>query len=560
MVCLFAQFSTAQNRLFNNLYNTSKADVFYGLAVQDSNFYCFGGIVDTQNQRMYFNKVDYFGSILSAKEYFVDSTTYLGIEDPIIHNNKIYGCSYHYPEGYAVPILYVLNLEGDTLATHSYDFGIKVTAYKGFMDSEKNLVFTCNILDTFPPNVDDDLFIMKLDTLGNLLWHKKYGGWENDCGFGVVNTPDSGYLVAGFTTQQPNTNADPYLLKLDINGNLEWERWYPSLGGDNVKISALSNGNYMLYGTYDTTQSLTDDLSRMMEVDENGDIIWEKIYDFSTGVYDGLLDFFELDDGYVFLGDHRISGEQAGNLFKTDFNGNIIWRRQYQPRSTGSLVADIEPLPNGDMVVAGFVMPDANHSQDAWLMRLNCLGYDKLPYANFYFPSDTIFTSDSISVLNLGMHGDEFIWSFGDGNGTYQDSDIEQISLQIGPVGHVYTDTGWFVIEQWAVSCTDTSYHSDSIYVQAKPVVPNPPLEQGFALYPNPTSQQFTLQYYNGDSSSNYQVLLYNSQGKLVFQEEFNSLALANGVSIYIQEYAAAHYLGEIWADKKVHSFRVIKE
>jgi len=82
-----------------------------------------------------------------------------------------------------------------------------------------------------------DCWILKLDGNGNLVWQKTLGGTNNDVAFSITKTIDGGYAVAGFSasndsdvTGHHGTSAtdDYWVVKLDSNENMQWEK---SLGG-----------------------------------------------------------------------------------------------------------------------------------------------------------------------------------------------------------------------------------------------------------------------------------------------------------------------------------------
>ena len=65
---------------------------------------------------------------------------------------------------------------------------------------------------------NSDTYLIKTDSVGNLLWSKTFGATFNDVGFSVIQTPDSGYFVTGYLSKG-NAKADLYLIKTDANGN-----------------------------------------------------------------------------------------------------------------------------------------------------------------------------------------------------------------------------------------------------------------------------------------------------------------------------------------------------
>jgi hypothetical protein len=101
--------------------------------------------------------------------------------------------------------------------------------------------------------VDEDVYLIKTDSLGNKQWHQFLGSSERDVGYDIQQTPDYGYIIAGMT----NTNSaglwDAMLLKTDNTGQEQWTRTY---GGQNVdsghKVQRTFDGGYMIFGYTDS--------------------------------------------------------------------------------------------------------------------------------------------------------------------------------------------------------------------------------------------------------------------------------------------------------------------
>ena len=68
---------------------------------------------------------------------------------------------------------------------------------------------------------DRDLWVIKLDNQGNMIWDKTYGGRGNDLALSLIQTTDGGYAVAGYTLSKGAGRADFWVIKLDAQGNLK---------------------------------------------------------------------------------------------------------------------------------------------------------------------------------------------------------------------------------------------------------------------------------------------------------------------------------------------------
>ena len=135
---------------------------------------------------------------------------------------------------------------------------------------------------------DYDLWLMKIDTSGNLIWGQVFGGTAEDDNWDLIETADHGFLLTGATLSVNGdiTNShgayDSWVVKTDSLGNLEWQKTFGGSGDEyfNQTIET-ADGNYLSLGR---TFSNNGDVSQLIgyadvwvvKYDQNGFIIWEK--------------------------------------------------------------------------------------------------------------------------------------------------------------------------------------------------------------------------------------------------------------------------------------------
>jgi len=66
----------------------------------------------------------------------------------------------------------------------------------------------------------DDVFLIKTDANGDIIWAKTYGGTNVDLAISVQQTTDGGYIVVGYTYSFSAGENDIFLIKTDANGNI----------------------------------------------------------------------------------------------------------------------------------------------------------------------------------------------------------------------------------------------------------------------------------------------------------------------------------------------------
>lgn len=97
---------------------------------------------------------------------------------------------------------------------------------------------------------EDDIWLIKTNENGDEIWNNKFGGFGNDITYSVQQTADSGYIISGFTNSSGNGEMDIWFIKTDMNGNVIWNKTY---GGslDDLAFSGqqTSDGGYIAAGS-----------------------------------------------------------------------------------------------------------------------------------------------------------------------------------------------------------------------------------------------------------------------------------------------------------------------
>jgi hypothetical protein len=165
-----------------------------------------------------------------------------------------------------------------------------------------------------------DAWILRLDSTGNVIWKKSYGGTLWDRCSKIIRLPDNNLMVMGLTSSDDgdldgvNTltfwgESNIWLMKLDTAGNILWQKTYGGLSyDDGYDIIPMPDGGFALSGT-EATPTGTYDMWAC-RIDATGTIIWEKTYGYSDYDYACALILTEKNDLLL-----------AGYTLSTDFNG-----------------------------------------------------------------------------------------------------------------------------------------------------------------------------------------------------------------------------------------------
>lgn len=121
------------------------------------------------------------------------------------------------------------------------------------------------------------VYLFKTDATGKLLWEKRYRGGGDSYGWALRQTADGGFIVAGETEVQWSDGGGfvSYLIKTDGDGNLLWERSYGGEGYSTAYgVCQTADGGYLLAGKRETAAGRHSLF--LMKTDGLGKKLWER--------------------------------------------------------------------------------------------------------------------------------------------------------------------------------------------------------------------------------------------------------------------------------------------
>ncbi len=220
----------------------------------------------------------------------------------------------------------------------------------------------------------DDIYLLKIDANGDTLWSKTYGGTDDDEGYSVQQTNDGGYIVTGSTLSFGAGSDDVYLIKTDASGNMVWNKTY---GGTNIDIGnsvrQTKDGGYIVAGeTYSFGVGGFD--IYLLKTDANGNEVWNETI--GGGADDnGTAVQQTSDNGYIITGITASFG--AGNydaiLIKTDANGTVNWSRTYGGTS-GDESYSVQQTKDGGYIFGGYTSSFGFGNFDAYVIKTKSNG------------------------------------------------------------------------------------------------------------------------------------------------------------------------------------------
>ena len=229
---------------------------------------------------------------------------------------------------------------------------------------------------SFNTGYDDDIWILKLSSEGEIDWQKTYGGSEREEAHSIQQTIDGGYIVAGYTYPFGAAGRDIWFLKLSLDGDIEWQKTYGGSGSDSASsIQQTQDGGYVVAGEIESLEE--DQWVRdfwFLKLSSNGDIEWQKTY---VGDKSYSASFIQQtgDGGYIAAGSTGSSG--AGEIdiwfLKLSSDGDIEWQKTYGGDKSDS-ISFIQQTTEGGYIVAGSTGSFGAEGSDCWILKLSSDG------------------------------------------------------------------------------------------------------------------------------------------------------------------------------------------
>lgn len=331
-------------------------------------------------------------------------------------------------------------------------------------------------------NGSRDIFISKLDSMGNFIWAKNIGGKATDYGYslkvdalGYVYTTGFFQSTADFDPGAAVFNLishgadDIYISKLDSSGNFVWAK---SMGG------------------------LYNDEGNFIHLDKDGNIIL-------VGDFMDMFDFNPNAGVYNLL----TAGSYDAYISKFDTSGNLIWAKSVGGGSIDHAISVTSDSAGAIYTIGNFnatcdfdpgtpeVLLQAHGLPDAYILKLDALG-------NFKWV-ETFGGPNSTYGRSVALDADENVYSGGYYAGT---CDFDE------------TGSNFYL----------TTKGKNDIFVhKLKPIAKTGIIANGsmnqYNIYPNPSSGIFKITTSN--ISNHAYVEIYNSLGKLVSSQSIETIS-----------------------------------
>jgi len=321
---------------------------------------------------------------------------------------------------------------GGTLYDEAYS--IQQTSDGGFIVAGYSL---SNDGDVIGNHGSADYWVVKLNSSGDIVWQKCLGGSNQDCARSVQQTSDGGFIVVGYSKSNDGDVSvhhgstlyfDYWVVKLNSSGDIVWHK---CLGGSRYdwaySVQQTSDGGFIVVGY---TESNDGDVSGnhggrdywVVKLDSFGDIEWQKCLGGSS--YDCAYSVQQTSDGGFIVAGKSYSndGDVSGNhglsdywVVKLNSSGDIEWQKCLGGRIVDAAYS-IQQTLDGGFIVAGCTYSNdgdvsGNHGNyDYWVVKLSSSGVSenvvipgkfKLSVSPNPFNSSCIITAPSGANIDI---------------------------------------------------------------------------------------------------------------------------------------------------------------
>jgi hypothetical protein len=221
--------------------------------------------------------------------------------------------------------------------------------YKGFNSDWASSIITCKSggfaivgKTEYYCETCSDILMLRIDSKGQVQWNYTYGGISHDVGYSIVECNDGGFAISGSTKANECNDTDVLLLRLDQNGNEQWNCTYGIQGNeDGWSLIQRQEGGFSIGGTTTSQRYPQGRLADAIIIltDENGTLLkkkslyynsWARVYGYYFNSW-GYSMSESNEVGYTIVGTVTDMNYREWDiiLFHIDTNGNLLLNRTY---------------------------------------------------------------------------------------------------------------------------------------------------------------------------------------------------------------------------------------
>jgi glycine cleavage system H lipoate-binding protein len=159
--------------------------------------------------------------------------------------------------------------------------------------------------ESFRDDYGFDAYALKVDEAGKVLWQKIYGWGYDESAYAVTEAKDGGFVLVGITKSNRDKRDEVYVVRIDKDGKMLWQNSYGGRYDETGFDIVADDDGYVITGMTETNTNGREDLY-LLKIDDRGKLLWDRNYggrDSDVGY--GIA---KTDDGYIIVGETESYG------------------------------------------------------------------------------------------------------------------------------------------------------------------------------------------------------------------------------------------------------------
>ena len=238
---------------------------------------------------------------------------------------------------------------------------------------------------TWSFGLSQQVYAIKTDFYGNLIWEQTFGGATWDVGESIIELKTGGFLIAGHSNSPKisSGNTDIYLIKISNEGALIWEKGYGNLNFPNHEwaydVAQLEDESFLVVGARDRYEQGSKN-ALIIKVNKDGGLLWEKEITTKNNTSEILYSISEAKNGKFYICSTNNSTNNLDQfqpeILVIDIEGNIGWRRTFLANGKSYHRFKSSATNNGDVIIIGTSSAKASigNNEDAFMTKVDTNG------------------------------------------------------------------------------------------------------------------------------------------------------------------------------------------
>ena len=302
------------NEVWNRTFGGLEVDIGYSVQQTSDDGYIITGSTGSfgaGSLDVYLIKTDSSG-IITWSQTFGGAESDVGYSVQQTSDGGYIIAGYTISFGAGVYDFYLVRTDSSGIITWSQTFGgagpdvgasVQQTSDGGYIIAGETLSF----------GAGGDVYLVKTDASGNMTWSQTFGGVNSDAGSSVQQTSDGGYIIAGLTDSFGAGSRDVYLVKTDASGNMIWSQTFGGVHYDaGSSVQQTSDGGYIITGETFSFGAGSQDVY-LVKTDTSGNMTWSKTFG-GAGPDVGSSVQQTADGGYIIVGE-TLSFGTGGDIY-----------------------------------------------------------------------------------------------------------------------------------------------------------------------------------------------------------------------------------------------------